>query len=478
MVAALALSGQSRGDTVTLKNGTVYQGQIVEETPRHIKIKARVNNIVSTLTVKRAEIATVVRGEVPADLLLPAGKPAKTAAPAPPDKHETPAAGKDDDEPGAESAPAGASGEGTYFLIPISGVIGEEVHASGLEAALDQALRGKVRHVVLELDTPGGLVAEANALVDAMAAFRTKAAERKLDVTIHGYIRSAISAGIWIVTSCDRVWLDADGVVGAAVIFRQNRSTGNAEVDAKLNSATAATLASAAQTHGLNGDVVRAMVVAEAELYAWPDGSGGMSVRASAPAPKPDGLELIDSQSTVLTLRADQADRLGFGELTPGGPEAIGAALGIEGWSPARASGAGAMEAASRQHQNRQAEAHRKLAEAQEILRDTDDVIKTIDMLIGVAQSKDPRQGRYFYDRATGRFTPDSQREWQNKTDASIAAWNDVVAGFKKLDAMRKRYKTLTGRELLAKTQARMAASAVNDILAELRKDRNRSSPP
>jgi len=64
ILALLALTAASRADTVRLKTGHVLEGRITEENPREVRIRTANG---SELTVARAEIAEVERGEAPLD---------------------------------------------------------------------------------------------------------------------------------------------------------------------------------------------------------------------------------------------------------------------------------------------------------------------------------------------------------------------------------------------------------------------------
>ena len=112
---ALVTGSAALADTVVLRSGTVYQGTIEEDTPAHVRIKTRVNSIVTTLTIKKGEIRSITKGPLPADFFPPQDAP-RPSAPA----ERPPEQGEDEGAPEADPAPT----QSQYFVIPIEGTIG------------------------------------------------------------------------------------------------------------------------------------------------------------------------------------------------------------------------------------------------------------------------------------------------------------------------------------------------------------------
>lgn len=103
-------------------------------------------------------------------------------------------------------------GTGTYFLIPIKGGIGMEVHANRVKAQLEQAVQLKPVVVVFEMDTPGGSIQDAEEIVDQMI--------RHKNLRYVALVHRALSAGATITFACKEIYVTESATLGAAVSYR------------------------------------------------------------------------------------------------------------------------------------------------------------------------------------------------------------------------------------------------------------------
>lgn len=157
------------------------------------------------------------------------------------------------------------------------------------------------------MGTPGGEVEAVKQIQRTMVAHQPA-------IRFHAHIRNAISAGIWIVFACDDIWIDATGSVGGAVAYGRNSSTGAAEVDAKMNSILAAEVVAVAQAHGHPSEIVRAMMIMDAELWVSRQGTSAPKLFSTNPG---HGATCLDSPASVLTLGAKEAVELGLAKSWP-----------------------------------------------------------------------------------------------------------------------------------------------------------------
>jgi hypothetical protein len=457
VAAALALLAPvAHADTITMHGGTIYYGEILEETPKTVTIRTKVANIVTTLTLKRSDISLIERtgNAVRPGYFEEKDKP----------KQADDAAGNDDDS------------ATLYVLIPIHGEIGKESMADGVENALDGARRAKIRHVVFDIDTPGGSVAHADRMAKAIAEHREKTKAWKEPVRIHAYVHRAISAGIWVMFSCDSIFWADGATAGGAVVFRQDQSTGAAEVDAKMNSIIAAELAATAQQLGHRQEIVRAMMLPPSSLYTWVDSTGARRISDSRP-PRGEAADAheLDGPEGILTLTTTDALELGLGTLAPDGPESLGSLIGTDGWKAAGKGGAAAMKQAARTAQAKQDKAERDAARAAELKEKALSLLTTLDPAIARAQAADPYQGSY--QTINGVFTGDSQAEWTRRTASALKLWDKVFDIIKDLDKMDREHIKLTSHSIFDRENGRMVASQVEEIMSRLRTEAGKNKP-
>ncbi len=301
-------------------------------------------------------------------------------------------------------------GPAAYLEIPLVGAFGDDIVPEGVEDALEQAAKKGIRHVVLTLDSGGGRVAAAERI--------QKALEKHDDaLTYHCVIKRAISASIWVVFASDAVYLAEGATVGGAVVFSRSAETGNAEVDAKMNSIIAADIAARAERKRLPAIVVRPMIQQEAELYVWKGADGQMKVALERPKGVTEFI-VSDDANAVLTLTAAQAAAVGLGRMVAGDLGSLGAALGRPSWKSAGTFGAEAMERAKKAWAA-------KRGKIEKVLAKFEDAVNAANRLIQLAANIHPNTFQYYH--RDGKLTPESQVEWRDRTDACVTAYGKVL---------------------------------------------------
>ncbi len=448
--ALLATAAPGRADLIAMKNGTLYAGDILEETREAVRIRTKVSGILATLTLKRSEIESIQRTGV-TNATNPTARPSEAM----PGLAEPPSA-----EPGEGASET----PGNYIVVPVVGAIGEQATANGLRAALSAVRSVKVPHIVLGIDTPGGIVSEANEMVDLLEEHRATMRKQGVEVRIHALIDNAISAGIWLVAASDNIFVLEGATLGGAVAFSRDATTGEAEVDAKMNSILAARLATLAQRNGHNPDVIRSMMLMESCLYTWED-RDGKTVAAGERPRDIDKAEIteLDGRTTVLTLTGEQATQIGFAR--PAGAVAdLGEALGLPEWKPASRVGVAAMK-----------RGEQRAEEAARIVEEHKSIVGNLGIYIAEAQRSDPHNFTYGYDKSTGQFTESAIRQWRAKTDESIKAWTRVRDAMKDLQRLERRYANLTEQKIEYKKDEKVVMEFVNDQIDRLKKERGRT---
>lgn len=319
---------------------------------------------------------------------------------------------------GLSDRPSPVAGEVKYLEIPLTGGFGTELLADGVIDALDYAARSGVEHIVFVLDSPGGAIGHADKIQKRM-----KELDEKL--TYHCLIKRAISASIWVVYASDTIHIVDGGTVGGAVVYSRIQ-TGNAEVDAKMNSIIAADMVATAQSKNHPELLVKPMILQEAEVYAWPESEGKVALAAA----KPKGVDhfiVRDTRGSVLTMTHDQAVGVGLARHHDGGAETLGRALGILNWKSHSGYGEAAMRRAL-------AERDRAKEQAEQMMERFQKSMASFQAQAQALQSFDPRKGSYMTDPKTGEFTPNSRRDWIRNCDRAAREYRKVISELKRLE--------------------------------------------
>lgn len=311
--------------------------------------------------------------------------------------------------PVAAPAPAEAevapSGTAAYLWIPLIGEFGKEIAAEGFEKALDGAGAKGIQHIVIYLDSPGGMVFMAEEIRASMA--------RHKGLVYHCVVKRAISASIWVVFASDSIHVLDGAAIGGAVVYSGSISSGSVEVDAKLNSIVAAELTAQAEAKGHPGALVRPMIEMEATVYAWRDERGKVVFSENEPPGAHDFI-IRDGPRSVLTLTAEQAIAVGLARKLKD-PEALGRALGFAEWKKASDAGERAMEAGRKTWAEKRARVEKEIAKLKDALAD----IKRCQEKIAASH---PNGGKYFVNES-GYFTAGSVAEWRSRTDTCVEAY-------------------------------------------------------
>lgn len=161
------------------------------------------------------------------------------------------------------------------FVIPISGIVDASM-LRYLQRAFAEAEGANAEAIILEIDTPGGLLSAAFEISDLIHGAR---------VPVYAFIRyNALSAGAFLALSAQGMYMAPGSVIGAA---EPRRMDGQA-ADEKTLSAWEARMRSVTERQGKDPEVAAAMV------------------RMSIVIPN------LDAEDTLLTLTYTQAQEIGF----------------------------------------------------------------------------------------------------------------------------------------------------------------------
>jgi hypothetical protein len=336
--------------------------------------------------------------------------------------------------PDLETAPGPERLEVRYLEVPLTGGVGEEITAPGVRAAITHAKSRRATHIIFVIDTPGGRVDDANAIARILD-------EHRGDLKYIVVVKQCLSAGVWIMSRADEIFFTPQSTAGAAVAFKRSANTGSAEVDAKFNSALAASLAAAASERGQSPAVYRAMMIMDACLFAVTDAQGNLSLTDTRP--QAGTFREIDSALSVLSLTAGLAAEIGFAQTLPSAD--IRSIAQIHGWDMQAVAPAATaqVQQGARMVKQRVEERERAEEAASAAAKRAAELLALVQPAVAKAGAADPARHRY-YVRETGVFTPESQKDWRRRTDEAVARWNDVINLTGEINKETARYERAT----------------------------------
>ena len=292
ILIVLSISVQaSRADVLTLSDGRSLEGKVRIETSRRVYFEVRSEESTRLEAFPRSAIVSLVRSDDKED---------DTKA----DKLEPADSG--DAEPIAVDPDADTTaepGEARYFRVPLRGVVGREFTAAAIEEAFEAGLRDPATVLVLEIDSPGGLVSECEKIIELLARH-----EERRSIA---YVVDALSAAAIISLTCDEIYMHEKATIGAALAIR-NTEFGVSPVDEKFHSVWRATCRRAAEIGGHDALFAEAMTDPDLQLRVLVDRNG---TRVEQVFPRDaigrDG-RMITTAGKLLTATAREARSYGL----------------------------------------------------------------------------------------------------------------------------------------------------------------------
>ena len=206
------------------------------------------------------------------------------------------------DEPGAA---------GRAVVVRAEGMV-DHYMARTLRERFGRAEAAGADTVVLQLDTYGGLV-DAGLTISRMI----KTSDLRVICVVD---ERAISAGTMIALACDAIYMEDGALLGDCGLIAGN-GVGLGEVErAKGESLILEEFADSAERNGYDPLLARAFVVVPETVYAVQGGDGVVIVREVEDGMEPaEGVRSpLDSETTLLTVRASLAETLGLSRGTVG----------------------------------------------------------------------------------------------------------------------------------------------------------------
>jgi hypothetical protein len=259
-------------------------------------------------------------------LLLPTGLTA-----APPQPQDAPVAkqvGQDDGPVTNEGFDERLYAASLYVEVPMEGVFGVDVYGDAILQTVRMAAADPyIQHVIYVIDCQQGNLLDKDIV-----------GTHQDELEFHALVRDGLTTAVFPIFFCDTIFV-VDGSRIGGLPLHQFVPQGSEEVTAKMVGIFTNQLASAAETHGHNPDIVRAMIDQTKSLHYWRE-NGEVHVTNTEPASTGhlQDYEHITPffEGSTVTLDHEQAVRLGLAEqLEEYDAVWIGDRLGARDWTVA-----------------------------------------------------------------------------------------------------------------------------------------------
>jgi membrane-bound ClpP family serine protease len=210
----------------------------------------------------------------------------------------------------APAAQGSAIGKSTYMVIPIRGTIGKDFQASQMKAYLDQVSKLSPAIVVLDIDTTGGDIRDAEALIDAMIEAR--------NVRFAAIVKRALSAGAAVAMTCEDLYITEGGTIGGA--------EASASGAADRNLAAWSIICRKAAQHGGHPTLLAEALVDPS--FALTTRRQGETVIVERDGPG----DILKARGRVLTFTAQEAVACGLARGIVDTVAAMGTRMGLAHW--------------------------------------------------------------------------------------------------------------------------------------------------
>jgi len=217
--------------------------------------------------------------------------------------------------------PAQPESKFSYFVIPVKGVIGEDFKAAHMTLYLAKAANLSPSVVILDIDTPGGLVTDAEQMVSALLKAK--------GLRVVALVRRALSAGVPVALCCREIYVTAGTTIGGGVSYIPDDSGVPVhlpkDVAEKWQSIWRATCRVAAEHGGHSTLIPEAMIDLDFALTMRKEKERIVLER--------DGKgEVLKARGKILTLTGREAVACGLAKDISEDYAALGKQMGMAGW--------------------------------------------------------------------------------------------------------------------------------------------------
>jgi hypothetical protein len=228
-------------------------------------------------------------------------------------------------EPAAPPVVAPPNGS-TYYVIPLHGEVGKTVQTRALEKSLADAVLRKPTVVVLDIDSPGGSVEEAESIVKVLHRYNKV-------LRIVALADQDLSAAAIISLSVKEIYVKSSCTIGAATPYTRDDQGTPMVVEEKFRSIWRATARNSADEGGHEPLLADAMIDNSGELHLETDAQGKVKV-VEGP-----GKEMLVRKGKILALTSHEALHCGLARGEAEDIDELGKALHLEHWTECKGLG-------------------------------------------------------------------------------------------------------------------------------------------
>ncbi len=313
LLSVLLFCSAAMADKVTLKNGKVYEGTVLEQNADMVMIRIKVGTIEQTLTfwadsVEKVEmdsagVSDPVGGEAQASTTTTGGASASSTTPATTEKRENVT---------------------RVAVIPASGEVGPRLRADKLKAAVDALRPYEPDVIVLVIDSPGGYLSELYKISEYISEIRD-------EFRVVSWVKTAISAAAMTALNTKEIYFMREGNMGAAVAWYssggQAVSMSGPEFEAWRQGAMRM-----AEAAGHDGAIALSMVDAKVGLSATKEYKPNGDYEVIWFSDDESGEHVLAKEGEVLTLTANEAVEYKFALGIADNVDELAQQLGLEEW--------------------------------------------------------------------------------------------------------------------------------------------------
>ena len=365
---------ESPGDVIVTKDGRVLEGKIISKTDKEVILQVTKYGGRMSVKIPIDQIVSITEGEIEKPTTSKPAKPKKLGL---------------GDVPEAPAAPEIVKYDGpTYYIIPFKGTVGKEVLASLIDKSIEDALKRKPTVIVLEIESPGGLLAEVDKIIKVIR-------KHNEDVRIVSFIKRGLSAAAISAMSTKEIYMQPEALIGAATSYFVGGVKPPKEVVSKVKSVWEATARSCAETGGHSPLLAVAMIDPNLEIHLAVE--NGKKVVKEGKGPKS-----ISKRGKLLTLTGMEAVNVGLAAATTKDYEQLGKRLGLGGWVECKGHGVLLADHWTKAITKVQADSKKLMEQYEDNMRQ--------------ARENAPNRYQYTIWQHNGQFTPQSKKLWRTRS--------------------------------------------------------------
>ena len=402
-VLLMGITAAALGDTLVLKSGKIYEGKILSDEDDTVVFEVHKYGTTFKKTVKRKDIESLTKGKIVKKSTKKKAAKSKESLENIP-KPKAPEI-KEYDGP-------------TYYIIPLKGMVGKTFVASVLEESLEDAVQREPTVVILDMDSPGGLVSEVKKLGDVLTRYNDS-------LRIVVFAKDAISAAAITSLAVKEIYMRPAGRFGAATAWRPGKDGMPKAIGEKFQSVWRATARGLAEAGGHSPLLGNAMIDANIELH-WVLDDKGNKIIKEGPA-KGKGKTWVIKKGKLLTMTSKETVACGLAEGVAKNYNDLGKKLGYEKWEECEGLGVllGKWQKESL-----------KVAEKQ-FKKQMDKFEKSMSRAVAM----DPRRGSYLVHRnSNGRLTSNAQTKWKKRSRKCNANLHQASKELIKAEGLAKKF--------------------------------------